>query len=125
MSGPHHLVFVYGTLKRDARNHAQLAGQRFVAPAQTIPGYALYRLDGCPGLVPDPAATEGILGELWSVDTPALRRLDDFEGVNEGLYRRERIQLAPPHAECPVEVYVFAGSIAGRERLGRHWDPAW
>ena len=34
-------LFVYGTLKRGGSNHAQLAGQKFIAEAHTMPGYTL------------------------------------------------------------------------------------
>ena len=34
------LLFVYGTLKRGCRNHANLVGQRFVGEARTVPGQA-------------------------------------------------------------------------------------
>lgn len=45
MSG---LLFVYGTLQRGRVNHGQLAGQRFVGPARTVPGFRLYDLGAIP-----------------------------------------------------------------------------
>lgn len=116
-----HLIFVYGTLKRGCRNHHQLAGQKFVGAARTVPGFVLYDLGGYPGLVPHAADRTGVVGEIWSVGPEALRRLDAFEGVPEGLYRREPIALQAPHDRSHVEVYVHAQSIEGRRQVGAEW----
>ena len=62
------LLFVYGTLKRGCCNHRHLAGQRFVGPARTVPGFTLYDLGGYPGLAPAPEDTAGVAGEIWAVD---------------------------------------------------------
>lgn len=115
------LLFVYGTLKRGCCNHGQLAGQEFIGEARTAPGYRLYDLGGYPGLVAHAADRAGVTGEVWAVDAAALRRLDDFEGVAEGLYRRERLPLLPPFADRQTEAYVFAQSVAGRKDLGATW----
>ena len=115
-------IFVYGTLKRGGLNHHYLSGQRFVGEARTIPGFRLYDLDGYPGMVPDPVDNEGVTGELWEVDTPCLAALDEFEGVPEGLYRREIVPLAAPHANRPVTAYIYARTTAGRRRVGSTWQ---
>lgn len=115
------LLFVYGTLKRGGVNHGQLAGEKFVAPAQARPGYRLYDVGGFPGLVPDPAATFSLAGELWEVSDTALARLDAFEGVPEGLYRREPLPLAPPFEHRRAEGYIYARSVAGLPDLGAEW----
>jgi protein phosphatase len=118
---PATLVFVYGTLKRGGSNHHHLAGQRFVTTARTVPGYALYSLGDYPGMVPDPADTDGVTGELWSVEPAALAALDELEGLSEGLYRREPVALqAPLHAER-VATYLYARSLEGRPRVGATW----
>lgn len=116
-----HLLFVYGTLKRGHSNHEYLKGQRFVSDATTAPGYALYEVGGYPGMVHDRTAVEPVAGELWSVDTTCLQLLDLFEGVAEGLYRREPVRLHPPHDHVAAEAYVYACSVEGRDRLGTSW----
>ncbi len=126
-SAPPALVFVYGTLKRGGSNHARLADQRFLGPARTAPGFALYSMGEYPGLVADPADLDGVHGELWAVDAPALARLDAFEGVDEGLYARVHIPLSawpetvpassPPHAW----VYLYLRDLEGRPKLGDNW----
>ena len=58
-----HHVFVYGTLKRGGENHRFLAGQSFLGPARTGPGWQLYQIDGYPGLVAETA--DGTSRDLW------------------------------------------------------------
>lgn len=115
------LLFFYGTLKRGCRNHAHLAGQRFVGEARTAPGYALYDLGGYPGLAACASDSTGVVGEVWAIDPAALARLDAFEGVAEGLYRRSPIALQPPYAEAGVEAYWPALPVASRPAIGSAW----
>jgi len=114
-------VFVYGTLKRGGGNHHYLAGQQFIGTARTPPGYALHSLGNYPGMVCSPADTAGVTGELWAVDDACLERLDELEGVDEGLFERITLRLAPPFADPPVETYLFLRSVAGRPALGAVW----
>ncbi len=116
-----HLIFVYGTLKRGCRNHHHLAGQKLVSAARTVPGFTLYDLGGYPGLVPHAADRTGVAGEIWSVDAEALRRLDAFEGVHEGLYRRAPIALQAPHAAAVVDAYYSGLGVDGRREVGAEW----
>jgi gamma-glutamylaminecyclotransferase len=115
------LIFVYGTLKRRCSNHSQLAGQEFLGTARTAPGFTLYDLGGYPGIVADPNDRDGVVGEVWSVDADALRRLDHFEGVHEGLYRREPIPLQPPFADRVIDAYVSVLPVIGRPEVGSEW----
>ena len=115
------LLFVYGTLKRGGRNHDRLAEQTYVGAARTGPGFILYSLGDYPGLVAEPADRGGVAGEVWSVTASSLAQLDAFEGVGEGLYRRERIPLLPPFADTPVETYVYARNLAGHPVIGSVW----
>jgi gamma-glutamylcyclotransferase (GGCT)/AIG2-like uncharacterized protein YtfP len=115
------LLFVYGTLKRGCRNHHRLAGQAFIGPARTRPGFTLYDLGGYPGIVADSADTDGVSGEVWSVGSRALEALDAFEGVHEGLYRREPLPLLPPFADCEIDAYVSALPVSGRPAVGAEW----
>lgn len=116
-----HHVFVYGTLKRGGENHRFLAGQSFLGPARTGPGWQLYQIDGYPGLVAETAAATPVVGEVWAVDGLCLRRLDALEGVNAGLYTRDRIALAPPFAATPVWTYLYARAVTGRPPAPPDW----
>lgn len=114
-------LFVYGTLKRGCCNHAQLAGQQFVGEARTKPGHRLHDLGGYPGLVAAAGETGGVEGEVWSVDARALVRLDAFEGVAEGLYRRAPVALQPPFDKLRIEAYWPVGPIENFPVVGTVW----
>ena len=116
------LLFVYGTLKRGCSNHRYLAGQEFIAISRTPPGYRLYDLGGYPGIVSEPDDRDGVVGEVWSVDDEALQRLDRFEGIHEGLYRREPLRLLPPFQDKIVHAYISELSVVGRREVGDCWE---
>jgi gamma-glutamylaminecyclotransferase len=114
-------LFVYGTLKRGGSNHARLAGQKFLAEAHTMPGYTLYSLGDYPGMIAQPADRHGVSGEIWEIDAATLVELDEFEGVPEGLYRRESVPLLPPHAKAAVETYLYARNLESARHIGVRW----
>lgn len=115
------LLFVYGTLKQGLSNHAYLAGQKLLGPARTQPGYRLFEVGGYPGMVPWPSDRVGVTGEVWEVDDQALAELDAFEGVPEGLYRRECVPLQAPFTDARVDAYIYPHSVAGRTEIGDSW----
>ena len=86
-----HLIFVYGTLKRGFCRAHLLTGQQFLGEARTQPLYRMFNCGTYPGLKLVPKDGLPIVGELWSVDSECLARLDREEGVAEGLYRRQLI----------------------------------
>jgi len=111
------ILFIYGTLKRGASNHAVLAGQTYLGDATTVPGYRLFLVADYPGLVKDTTDQRGVQGELWSVASEALARLDAFEGVPEKLYRRAPIALLPPDNETTAETYLYLRNTRGRRPI--------
>ncbi len=113
-------LFVYGTLKRGEPRHHHLSGQTFIALARTRPVYRLYNLGEYPGLVKrdDGLAIEG---ELWEVDDACLRRLDQVEGCDEGLYYRSLVELAPPHDGLPAVTYLYQKNVEGLAQCGTRW----
>ena len=119
-----HLIFVYGTLKRGFCRSHLLAGQALLTEARTLPKYRMYDCGTYPGLKP---ATDGlaILGEVWSVDEACLARLDQEEGVAEGLYSRSTIELAHPLpasvTATPVEAYFYELPVTGFPDCGERW----
>lgn len=115
------LLFVYGTLKRGFCNHPFLAGQTFVGPARTVPGFRLFDLGDYPGMVPLPEDRLGVSGEIWAVDELCLSALDYLEGVDEGLYRREPVPLRAPYDTQTVETYIYAHGVDGRREVGSQW----
>lgn len=127
MPGSDTILFVYGTLKRGGANHGWLDGQRFLGAARVAAGATLYSLGEYPGLVTDPADREGVIGELWAVEPAALARLDQFEGVAEGLYAREPARLVEyppdlaPADAARAELYRYLRKVDPRARIGAAW----
>lgn len=115
------LLFVYGTLKRGGENHALLAAQQFLGTARTAPGFTLYSLGNYPGLIALPGDQSGVEGELWRVNPECLARIDDLEGLAEGLYVRSVITLSEPITAEPVETYFYARNIEGQRPIGARW----
>lgn len=115
-------LFIYGTLKRGFPNHSYLARQTFCGAARTRPGYRLYKVADYPGMIADPASADVVDGEVWEVDDHCLASLDYFEGVPEGLYERDSIDLRPPFDEVPVEAYFFLHSVSDCPVLGSCWE---
>ncbi len=118
-------LFLYGTLMRGQSHHHLLAGQTFISNAETVPAYRLLRVASWyPGLI---ACAEGagvsVRGELWQVDAACLTRLDEFEDVNAGLYRRQpvRLQLPADWRARAVQTYLYQGDRAGCADCGRAW----
>lgn len=114
-------LFVYGTLKTGCRNHHHLAGQTFLGAARTVPGFRLFDLGGYPGIAARAEDAGGVIGEVWEVDADCLRKLDRFEGVDDGLYRREPIPLQAPFEQRPADAYIAARNVAGCREIGSDW----
>ncbi len=113
-----HFVFVYGTLKRGFRLHRWLRDGRFVCEARTDPVYRLYSVGGSyPAMVPDENGL-AIEGEIFEVSERVLEDLERVEGVDRGLYRRERAAVA---FEQPVWTYLYNRSVAGLAECGTAW----
>ncbi len=118
-------LFIYGTLKRGGSNQLFLAGQKFLGPARTIPGFTLYSLGDYPGMVRAPGDTTGVIGELWSVDDACLAELDRLEGLDEGLYERIDVLLAPNPLAGSAQTYLYLRAHHGLAPIGSEWpvDP--
>ena len=116
-------LFVYGTLKRGDVRAPLLDGQRFLGEARTAPRYRLFNTGTYPALVQaGPLGLEGlaITGELWGVDAACLSRLDEEEGVDEGLYARRTIVLIDREQEA-VQSYFYPPPVAGMPDCGDSW----
>jgi gamma-glutamylcyclotransferase (GGCT)/AIG2-like uncharacterized protein YtfP len=121
------LLFVYGTLRRDAANHHELRGAQFVGLARTQPLYELVDMGGYPALLEDGGSV--VYGELYEIDDALRATLDVFEDVPE-LYQRKRVALdfetsegAKPSSRAPTpEAYVIARDRAKRAPRLAHGD---
>jgi gamma-glutamylcyclotransferase (GGCT)/AIG2-like uncharacterized protein YtfP len=113
---PRHLLFVYGSLKRGQRNHAQLRGAPFVGAARTLPEYRLLDLGTYPALA---RGSRAIHGELFEVEFDLLLRLDWFEG---NAYVRRVVRLADGRSAI---TYFAVDAVAARavELEADSWPP--
>jgi gamma-glutamylcyclotransferase (GGCT)/AIG2-like uncharacterized protein YtfP len=88
-----HLVFVYGTLRREGGRamSERFPGARFVAEAEV--GGSLYDLGAFPGVWLDSPGTT-VVGEAYEVGDETLNELDAFEAADNYRRRRAEITLA-------------------------------
>jgi gamma-glutamylcyclotransferase (GGCT)/AIG2-like uncharacterized protein YtfP len=115
-SAPQYL-FVYGTLKRGGKAHSQLRkenGVRFSSSARIRAD--LYRLHGkeYPGAVLTSVPNRFIKGDLFILHNPAktLHDLDEFEGVDEELFRRELVDVWARGRRFKAWAYVYARPVS-------------
>lgn len=110
-------LFVYGTLMRNRRGHALLAGQQFLGTARTAPGYRMLRRNWYPCLVEDDRGY-AIEGELWQVEDEAMAALDEYEGAAD-LFERRPLRIDGAEG---VVAYFFLGERSGLADCGPRWD---
>lgn len=116
------LVFVYGTLKRGLSNHGWMRGQTFLGEARTVPRYRMFDLGGYPGMVlADEGEGGAIEGEVWAVDEEGLRGLDRLEGVAEGEYAFEPVQLDGAWEGKAVKGYLYLRPVKGCREVKGCW----
>jgi gamma-glutamylcyclotransferase (GGCT)/AIG2-like uncharacterized protein YtfP len=78
-----------------------------------LPGWRFAIMEnGYATLLPD--ARSRVVGVLWSITPRCERDLDDFEGVDRGLYRREVLTIEG----TPALVYLASSTSPGRPRTG-------
>jgi len=110
--GANGLLFVYGTLKRGGENHRRLAAQRprFLGEGR-IQG-RLFRIKGesYPGAAPT-ASRRYVRGELYKLSSSdkALKKLDKFEGTNEGLFVRKLADTWIDGRKMKAWTYFYPG----------------
>jgi len=81
----------------------------------------LYSLGDYPGMVRAPGDTAGVTGELWSVDDACLAELDQLEGLDEGLYERTEVLLAPNPFAGSAQAYLYLRPHDSLAPLGSNW----
>mgnify|MGYP001323065815 CR=1 FL=1 len=100
-------LFTYGTLRSGRGAAALLEGCEPVAAA-AVTG-TLFDIDGeYPALVL--AGTGRVDGEIWRCPAATLPRLDEYEGVAEGLFRRVGVRVD----EWACWTYVAGPKLAPR-----------
>jgi len=100
-------LFTYGTLRRGQEGARLLDGCVRIGPA-TVTG-TLYDIDGeYPALVL--AGAGRVEGEIWRCPPEVLARLDEYEAVGQGLFRR----VATEAGGLACWVYVAGPKLARR-----------
>ena len=118
------LLFAYGTLKDPGRLAAVIGGAtkcRRIGDGSI--GGILYDAGGYPVLVPSQAAADTVPGVVLELDDTALPQLDDYEGVDSGLYTRQwcAVRLADG-TTVQAWVYVYARPVTALPRIAA-WPP--
>ena len=86
-------IFVYGTLKKDMKNHHILKQMEasFICSAETTKPYPMFDLgNGFPYVQDKKGVGHIIQGEVWVIDEKHEKALDYFEGVPT-LYKKGKI----------------------------------
>jgi Uncharacterized conserved protein len=92
-----HLIFVYGTLKRQGGAWGfYLGSQRFVGEATTVNKF--HMLDGGFPVALWTKETAPIRGEVYEVDDEALVRLDGYEGEGH-MFKRQHQSIQCDNGE--------------------------
>lgn len=115
------LVFVYGTLKRGGCRHHLLGVPEWVGEAVTEARFRLYDCGEYPAMVESPEGLK-VSGELWRISPHRLPRLDEEEGVAEGLYDRRMIEVWSDGRKYEAQTYVYCRSVLGLRDLGASWS---
>ena len=99
-----HVLFVYGTLKRECHNYPDLKNfsHRFLSDAKIGKEYSLY-VSHLPFLVEKEG--EGCEGELFLVDDLALQALDRLEG-HPRHYKRTLVKVVAANGEI-IEAWAY------------------
>jgi gamma-glutamylcyclotransferase (GGCT)/AIG2-like uncharacterized protein YtfP len=94
-----HLVFVYGTLRRDGAGAMSIRfpDSKFIADAKV--NGSLYDFGAYPGLILD-ESNSLVVGEVYEVDDETLDKLDDFEASSDYLRKQVEISLDNDRRMC-------------------------
>jgi gamma-glutamylcyclotransferase (GGCT)/AIG2-like uncharacterized protein YtfP len=111
------ILFVYGTLRRQAPAHGLLVGSRLLSKG-SVRG-VLYDLGEYPGLVQDRANGNRVVGELYELPEGAapsiLRDLDRYEG--DEFTRRKVFVTLPSGRRRAAWTYVLRTTPARARKI--------
>ena len=100
-------VFVYGSLMEKYWNHHYLNHGEFIGKG-LLDGYEMYEVSSFPGIVMK--AGEKVLGEVYSVDSETVIRLDKLESEGRMYIRKEEIIKIGENI-INAYIYVWNGNI--------------
>lgn len=114
-----HVIFVYGTLKRKQRANFLLKDEKYLGTAVTKPLYEMYACFSHPAIIKSNKGIQ-IHGEIYGVTEDCKIKIDNYEGVDDGLYSPEIIELEIFNPEEnykdivleKVVSYIYCGNIS-------------
>ena len=113
-------LFVYGTLRSGGVAAWLLRGCRLVGPG-AVAG-TLYDLGAYPALVL--GEDSRVEGEVWRCPPGLLVRLDEYEGVAEGLFGRTEVEAAGVRCWTYVAGPLLLPGLAPQRRIAAGcWPP--
>jgi gamma-glutamylcyclotransferase (GGCT)/AIG2-like uncharacterized protein YtfP len=116
----HHLVFVYGTLRKNEVNSHFLHHAECIEENCTLEGQLYDTGHGYPALFQEKGDIP-VNGEIYKVTTEQLKRLDQLEGYEEGgqnnLYERLIGKVSTQHGERNCIVYVMHKKVKHYKRI--------
>ena len=102
------LLFVYGTLRSGGRSSAMLQNAQLIGDATV--GGVLYDIDGeYPALVL--YGNTPVSGEVWRCANEMLPRLDAFERVDDGVFRRVGLEVDTSAGVVACWTYVAGPAL--------------
>lgn len=111
------ILFVYGTLKKGQNAHDLLRTSKYYGTAYTAPKYKLYSCGLFPAMKEDQLGNS-IFGEIYGIDEITKRRLDIYEGADEGFYNFKKVDLQKIILETydklpdsAIYSYIFSGNV--------------
>jgi gamma-glutamylaminecyclotransferase len=103
-------IFVYGTLKEGFCNHRLLKDAKFLGKARTKEAYPLIAPKvWYPYLIDAPGEGKRVLGELYEVDLPTLKRIDRLEEYPR-YYIRKTIEVIDEEGRSHKALAYFLAS---------------
>ena len=118
-------LFVYGSLKEGFPNFHVNQGQRLPGDYRTLQPYPLVLIGGrLPCLLPAPGEGLPVQGQLFTVTSDALARMDALERVGQpGGYVRELIEVQSLAAPGAIAAWAYLQTLAILDRPGPHIGP--
>ena len=103
-------IFVFGTLKQGFPNDQSNSGNRLPGQYKTLHKFPLYLVGErfSPQLIYDPGNGHQIQGQVFTVDTKSLTKMDKLERIQEpDGYRRIKLAVVNLQTAEQIEVFVY------------------